>query len=254
MTITGASRLHLLNNPLEEISNEQSSRIINICEELKTGKPYQYVLGETSFYNCTIKVDPSVLIPRPETEELADLIIQENKGFKGKIIDFGTGSGCIAIALAVNLPAADVIATDISEKALSLAGYNARLNNASVRFIRDDIFNPNPELTEPGAGIIVSNPPYVRYSEQKLMKNNVTGFEPHLALFVDDSNPLVYYKALLGIADKILSKEGKIYFEINEALGNEMSALLDSYGYSDIGIIKDINGRDRIIKGIHNVR
>lgn len=251
-TTTGASGLHQLNNPGFEISKEQALEIIRICEELKTGKPYQYILGETQFYNCIIRVNPSVLIPRPETEELTELIIRENKNYSGGIIDFGTGSGCIAIALAANLQESSVTGFDISADALQLAEINAGLNNLTVAFRKNDILNFSYDSITEKPGIIVSNPPYVRNSEKKLMNKNVLDFEPYDALFVDDSDPLQFYRAILDIADKILMKGGKIYFEINEAMGNPMADLLISQGYSGVTVIKDLNNKDRFIKGALN--
>ena len=233
----------------KSVNSLQSSKIVAICDEIKTGKPIQYILGETIFYDCTLKLNSSTLIPRPETEELVDLIIGENRGYKGKIIDFGTGSGCIAIAIASNLPGSLVMATDISEEALMIAAENSSLNNVKVNFVKDDILNPDTSKFEK-AGIIVSNPPYVREFEKQYMKLNVLDFEPHSALFVADSDPLIYYSGILKKAAEILEPPGKIYFEINEALGIQMVQLLDSYGFSDIRVTKDINGKDRIIKGI----
>jgi release factor glutamine methyltransferase len=247
-TTTGTSGLHQLNNPQLRITEKQSSEIIRICEDLKTGKPYQYVLGETTFYDCIIKVNPSVLIPRPETEELVDLLIHENKGYTGEIIDFGTGSGCIAIALATKLAGAWVTGIDISESSLRLAEENASLNKVAVSFKYGDILNFDIDSVKK-AGIIVSNPPYVRHSEKKLMNSNVLDFEPHNALFVEDSEPLLYYKSLLEIGRYVLIHPGRIYFEINEAMGSRMKALMDDTGYSDVQILKDLNNRDRIIKG-----
>jgi release factor glutamine methyltransferase len=232
-----------------EVSEEQVSSIKNICSGLKLGKPIQYLLGETTFYGCRLKLNSATFIPRQETEELVDLIILENQDFRGTLIDFGTGSGCIAIALALNLPGLSVTGTDNSAIALQQAEVNARLNNVKIRFINDDILD-TVSLPEPEAGIIVSNPPYVRNSEKLLMKRNVLDFEPHSALFVDDSDPLVYYRAILRKADAIFNPGGKIYFEINEAFGEPMSCLIGSFGYRDIRIITDINGKDRIIKAI----
>lgn len=235
------------------VSNKQASKIINICSELKTGRPIQYILGETVFYDCLIKLNSATLIPRPETEELVALIIRENREYIGNIIDFGTGSGCIAIALASNLPRSFVTGTDISVDALILAGENARLNNVKIRYLRDDILNPDTSLFEK-AGIIVSNPPYVRISEKEMMNRNVLEFEPHSALFVPESDPLIYYKGIMTKAIKILPRMGKVYFEINEALGKSMFQLLESYGFGGIKIVEDINGKERIIKGISNGR
>jgi release factor glutamine methyltransferase len=233
------------------LTSKQVARIRSICRELKTGKPLQYIMGETSFYNCTIKLNRETLIPRPETEELVNLIIKENREFRGTILDIGTGSGCIAIALAVNLPGTSVTGIDISEGALALARENGKLNGASVSFIKADILNfdvRNLLKTD----IIVSNPPYVRESEKRFMAVNVLGFEPHSALFVPDSDPLKYYIGVMKIAGNITDPGGKIYFEINEAMGHAMADLLEQYGYSAIEVIKDLNGRDRIIKAVKN--
>ncbi|MBG0860185.1 MAG: peptide chain release factor N(5)-glutamine methyltransferase [Bacteroidales bacterium] len=233
------------------VTGKQQQKIINICRELKDGKPVQYVLGETSFYNCTIKVNSETLIPRPETEELVDLIIRENRGFRGKIIDIGTGTGCIAIALAVNLPGSSVTGIDISESAVALAKQNAQLNNVQITFTVSDIFDEQVRL--PGkTDIIVSNPPYITESEKRLVARNVIDYEPHTALFVPDSNPLVYYRAITMFAVNNLAAGGKIYFEINEAMGNSLVRFLESMGYSKAEIVKDINGKDRIVKTIRN--
>lgn len=251
-TIKGITKLHQLYDDNFAIDAAEAAKIIEFTAQLKTGKPVQYVLGETSFYNCTIRLNESTLIPRPETEELVDLIIKENKDYSGSIIDFGTGSGCIAIALASNLPLSTITGTDISEEALTVARENAILNKVNVSFVRDDIFNPSflyPEDT----GIIVSNPPYVRSSEKKEMAGNVLDFEPHKALFVSDSDPLIYYRAILEIAEKFILPGGKLYFEINEALGQSMISLISSFGYSGIEVISDINDKERIIKGRKNV-
>jgi release factor glutamine methyltransferase len=246
LKITGLHHAYLTD---DLVNNVKASKIISISRELKSGKPIQYILGETIFYDCTIKLNSSTLIPRQETEELVDLIINENSEYKGNIIDFGTGSGCIAIGIASNLPGSLVTGTDISDEALIIAGENARLNNVKITYIKDDILNPDTSQFEK-AGIIVSNPPYVRNSEKQMMNKNVLDFEPHNALFVEDSDPLVYYKGILNKAVKILDLQGKIYFEINEMLGKQMVRLLESFGYSDIIIVTDINGKERIIKAI----
>jgi len=248
-SVLGITGMHQFLLTERSVSDEETSRIISLCRELKSGKPIQYILGETVFYDCIIKLNSATLIPRPETEELVDLIIRENRGYTGSIIDFGTGSGCIAIAIALNLPGSSVTGTDISAEALLAAEENARLNNAEVIFLRDDILNPDKGRLAK-SGILVSNPPYVRISEKKLMNKNVLDFEPHPALFVEDSDPLVFYDAILKNAEWLLCPPGKIYFEINEALGKSLVSLAQSYGFSGIEIIKDINGKDRIMKGI----
>ena len=251
-TVTGLKKLHQLYDSGSPVTNTEAEKIIEFTNELKTGKPLQYILGETTFYDCIIKVNGSTLIPRPETEELVDLIIRENKDYRGNIIDFGTGSGCIAIALAVNLPFSSITGIDISGDAISLARENAVLNNVKISFIKSDILNfGEEEFTK--AGIIVSNPPYVRNSEKLLMGKNVIDFEPPLALFVPDYDPLVYYRAILKLAENILLPAGRLYFEINEAMGKSLIQLFESSGYSEIEIVPDINDKERIIKGRKNV-
>jgi release factor glutamine methyltransferase len=180
-----------------------------------------------------------------------ELIIKENKNYKGEIIDIGSGSGCIAIALAVNMPSAILTGIEISDDAISIARDNAVSNKARVTFVKGDILSINNE-TISKAGIIVSNPPYVRTSEKSQMNKNVLDFEPHLALFVSDSDPLIYYKAILKLADTILLPAGYLYFEINEAMGKPLVELLKSFDYSHIEIFSDINDKERIIKGRKN--
>jgi release factor glutamine methyltransferase len=247
-TLPDVRKLHQIYDPDMKLDSDNIKWITKIIEELKEGKPIQYILGKTDFYNCQIKVTGATLIPRQETEELVDIIIRENKGFTGEIIDLGTGSGCIAVALAKNLTGCSVTGVDISADAIAVARENGVINNVIAEFRVEDIFNPGKLLTT-NAGIIVSNPPYVRISEKALMNRNVLDHEPAHALFVNDSDPLVYYDAILYISKKILLPGGKVYFEINEAMGIEMIGLLEKYGYKEIRLLKDINGRDRMIKG-----
>jgi len=251
-TVTGITKLHQLYNNEYRLNDGEVQKVIEFVEELKTGKPIQYIVGETTFYNCTIKLNDSTLIPRPETEELVNLIIRENRGYQGNIIDFGSGSGCIAIALAANLTHSALTGIEISADAIKIAQQNSVLNNVKVSFIKGDIFNFDPEEISK-SGIIVSNPPYVRESEKLLIAPNVLDFEPPLALFVNDSDPLIYYKAILKLADKILLPGGRLYFEINEMMGKPMILLLKSFDYSEIEILADINNKERIIKGRKNV-
>jgi release factor glutamine methyltransferase len=239
---------YLLKENEEITENGKIKKVVSFCSELKTGKPLQYVLGETLFYNCTIMVNPGVLIPRPETEEMVDLIVKENRGFTGKIIDIGTGSGCIAVALAVNFPLSKVTGIDKSGEAILTASKNAEKNNAAIKFIKADLFKIDTSEFQK-ADIIVSNPPYVRNSEKKLMKQNVLGFEPRQALFVPDNDPLKFYRAILNLARHIMYPGGAVYFEINEAMGKQIHDLLESYKFYEIEIIKDINSKDRIAKG-----
>ncbi len=248
-TLFGIDRLHQLYDENRSVSPELVARMVEICNELKTGKPIQHIFGETSFYECIIKINNEVLIPRPETEELVDLIIKENPKFNGRITDIGTGSGCIAIALAKNLPDAQITGIDTSEGSLSLARKNARMNKVHVSFIKADILSFN-QKSKYSAGLIVSNPPYIRESEKQFMSKNVLDFEPHSALFVPDNDPLLFYRSILDSSNRILSPGGKIYFEINEVMGKEMYNLFVNYQFSGISINKDINGKDRIIRGI----
>ena len=250
-TIFSTDKLHILHDMNTPVSETESFRVLGIVEELKQGKPIQYILGETEFYNCRIMLSPATLIPRQETEELVDIIIKENAGYAGQIADIGTGSGCIAVALAKNMPAASVFGTDFSAEAIDIAKRNAEINSVKIEFIHEDIFSPS-DIFSINSGIIVSNPPYVRNSEKTLMHRNVLNYEPAAALFVSDSNSLVFYEAILEIAVKILQIGGKIYFEINEALGSEMINLLRKFNYADIKLTKDINGKDRFIKGLKN--
>jgi release factor glutamine methyltransferase len=232
------------------ISDETSERFSDIILQLKTGRPVQYILGETIFYNSKIAVNENVLIPRQETEELVSLIIKENNGFKGRIVDFGTGSGCIAVALGRHMPDAAITALDISEKAIETAKINAAQNNVKIEFLRADILNL--EINKlPQAQIIVSNPPYVRESEKVHMHINVLEFEPHTALFVPDEDPLVFYRKILGHSSRILLPRGKIYFEINEAMGNSLSGMMKGFGFKDVSVLKDLNNKERIIKGVY---
>ena len=251
--VFGITRLSALQQQNELITDRgKTETVIKFANELKTGKPVQYVTGETHFYNCIIKVSRGVLIPRPETEELADMIIKENIGFAGRILDIGTGSGCIAIVLALNLKSARVVGIDISAAAVKTAIKNAEINNASASFLKADLFRIIPSEIQK-ADIIVSNPPYVRNSEKRSMRYNVLGFEPHKALFVPDSDPLKFYRAILELARTILDTGGLVYFEINESMGRPVIDLLESYRYREIRIIKDINGKDRFAKAKKDV-
>ena len=247
-SVLGIDKIHLLSRIESPVTRKQKKAIINISKELKSGKPIQYIIGETLFYNCRIRVDESVLIPRPETEELVDLIIKENEGFQGKILDIGTGSGCIAIALAKNLRGSEITATDVSANSLATAAKNAKFNGVEISFVENDILNEDLTGIEK-TDIIVSNPPYVMDSEKEKMNRNILGFEPHNALFVPDNDPLKFYRSILKAAENKLIPKGRIYFEINETKGNLMADLLKAYKYSGVSIVKDINGKDRIAKG-----
>jgi release factor glutamine methyltransferase len=247
-TLPQVEKLHQIYDSGQIIDDTNSRRIAEIIKKLKEGWPIQYILESCFFYNCTFRVTEATLIPRQETEELVDLIIRENIGFTGNIMDIGTGSGCIAITLAKNMACSSVTGIDISNDAIDIARENATLNNVDVKFGIEDIFKPGKLLTS-RQDIIVSNPPYVRLSEKILMNRNVLEFEPHTALFVSDSEPLVYYDTILQIAENILQPGGKVYFEINEAMGKEMISLFEAFRYSEIRLFKDLSGKERIIRG-----
>jgi release factor glutamine methyltransferase len=237
----------------QNIEIDNSKEILNALELLKKQKPIQYILGETEFYGLPFKVNQHVLIPRPETEELVDWILKYVENIRQlNILDIGTGSGCIAISLAKNLPNAKVYALDVSKEALTVAKENAHLNNVTIDFMEKDILNiPHAELVSASHkfDIIVSNPPYVREQEKNLMKPNVIDNEPHLALFVKDENPLKFYEAISQFAVNNLSKNGLLFFEINEYLGNEMITLLNNHNFANIELKQDIFKKDRMIKG-----
>jgi len=220
-------------------------------KDLKNHRPLQYVLGLADFYRLRFFVNEQVLIPRPETEELVHLIIQDNKLSAPSIIDIGTGSGCIPIALKKNIPAAIVSAIDISESALYLAKRNAQKNEVDVYFFLKDILSPdeNTEQQLSKYDIIVSNPPYICFSEKEQMHKNVLDYEPHLALFVNDNDPLLFYKAICDFALKNLKVKGKIYFEINQSLAPETRDLLESKGFKNVELIKDLSNNYRILRG-----
>jgi release factor glutamine methyltransferase len=220
-----------------------------ILESLKLEIPIQYLLGKTSFYGLDFEVNSDVLIPRPETEELVDWIVQQskvgNRKAKVKILDIGTGSGCIAISLAKNIPNAQVFALDVSEKALATAKKNAIMNEVNVMFLHQSILET--EDLEQEFDIIVSNPPYVRNLEKEEIKKNVLEYEPHLALFVEDNDALIFYRKIAKLAQKNLSVSGQLFFEINQYLGEEMLSLLRNMNFETIELRKDIYGNDRMI-------
>ncbi|MDR1583455.1 MAG: peptide chain release factor N(5)-glutamine methyltransferase [Prevotellaceae bacterium] len=233
----------------KRIDDEAEKKIVNALEKVLLKHPVQYVLGVTEFYGREFFVNENVLIPRCETEELVDLVIKENQHNSVKILDIGTGSGCIAVSLSCELPDAKVYAIDISVEALKVAAKNCNHNEAEVLFAEYDILGHSKFPYDAKFDIIVSNPPYVRMSEKKYMHDNVLEHEPHIALFVEDSSPLIYYEACLNLAKHYLSDKGKIYVEINEFLGDNTVILFHKYGF-DASLIKDLSGKDRIIKAI----
>jgi len=262
--VTNLSKASVKAFPERELNDEQAQKLTGIVAELITGKPIQYILGVTEFYGLPFKVNPNVLIPRPETEELVEWVLAVCSGqlavgggqlpvssgqFAGSILDIGTGSGCIAISLKKNLPQGQVSAIDISEGALQTAKENAALNNAEVQFIKADILDAATTHHSPLTThhIIVSNPPYVTLDDKKQMHTNVTDFEPHTALFVPENDPLLFYRAIADFATGNLTPGGYLFFEINEGLGKETVELLRAKHFTDIELKKDMSGRDRMI-------
>lgn len=254
-------RIDLALNPETVMDGMHLKQWKNIVSDLKSQKPIQYILGETEFFGLPFEVNENTLIPRPETEELVQWIISdEGKGKREKgrvtLLDIGTGSGCIAISLAKNIANSDVFAIDVSEKALATAKKNAELNNVTVSFIEADILSLNDFQTNPlsliaypsSFDIIVSNPPYVRLLEKAEIKPNVLEYEPHLALFVEDEDALLFYRKIAQLASKNLNPNGKLYFEINQYLGKETVQLLENLGFKNVELKKDIYGNDRMIR------
>ncbi len=246
--LKGLSKIDVALNPEIEFTTEEKHKLDDYLEKLKKHQPIQYLLGATEFYGLTFEVNPNVLIPRPETEELVDWIIAENQ-YKPQltILDIGTGSGCIAISLAKHLKAA-VTAFDISDQALITAQTNADKNQTFVHFVEFDILN---DLWEGDSfDCIVSNPPYVKESEKTQMKANVLENEPTLALFVPDENALVFYEKIADFARENLNPNGQLFFEINQYLGAEVIAMLKEKGFKEIQLKKDIYENDRMVSAV----
>jgi|GEM_PF-16140 len=244
--IQGLSRVGLIMNPGAGLSSMQKEKWDNVLAQLLEHKPIQYIFGKTHFYGFEFTVNANTLIPRPETEELVEWIINENKNKEDiTILDIGTGSGCIAISLAHNLKQAAVSALDVSAEALAVAKHNAAANNVTVNFIQDDILTANSLPRQ--YDIIVSNPPYVRNLEKHEIKPNVLDFEPHLALFVEDNDPLIFYRKIARLAKQYLKKGGTLYFEINQYLGTETVHMLETQGFKKVILRKDLYGNDRMV-------
>ncbi|HLO73625.1 MAG TPA: peptide chain release factor N(5)-glutamine methyltransferase [Flavobacterium sp.] len=243
-------RVDVALNPDFEISDEEVEKWNTILSELQQEKPIQYITNEAWFYGLRFEVNENTLIPRPETEELVEWIIQSQKSKvksqKLEILDIGTGTGCIPISLKANLPQANVSAIDISEKVLEVAKRNAASNKVEINFIQTNILEVE-DLNQP-FDIIVSNPPYVRNLEKQEIKKNVLDFEPHLALFVEDTDALLFYRKIAQLSLKNLSLNGLLFFEINQYLGNETVELLENLGFKNIELKKDMYGNDRMIR------
>lgn len=232
------------------ITPKQLTNLKSVLNRLKKEEPIQYILGKTEFYGYPFNVNENVLIPRPETEELVSWVLDDisNKEKEITILDIGTGSGCIPISIKKNLPNATVSALDISEKAIAMAKENSVLNNVEIGFLQENILTAkNLKLK---LDVIISNPPYVRELEKKEIKGNVLDNEPHLALFVSDDNPLIFYTKIADLALTHLNKNGILYFEINQYLGKETKEMLHEKGFTNVTLRKDLFGNDRLIKAL----
>jgi len=247
----GISKSEIIINPELTINESELLNIHFAVKDLKNFKPIQYILGKTEFFGIPILVNPDVLIPRPETEELVDWVIQDaNKDKQSSILDVGTGSGCIAIALKNALPKATIHAIDNSSKALEIANQNALMNQADIKFSQLDFLEKKDWNNLGQYDIVISNPPYVRHMEKVEMKKNVLNYEPESTLYVDDNNPLIFYKSIAEFGLDHLKINGSLYCEINQYLSKETVKLFGSYGFKDIQLKKDFRRNNRFVKAV----
>jgi release factor glutamine methyltransferase len=245
------ARMDIVKFPDKNLTAQQKEILDAALKELLLHKPVQHITGEAWFYNLKFKVNDHVLIPRPETEELVQWIIDEHSIQSSlSIIDIGSGSGCIPIALKKNLPNATITSIDISDDALTVAKENAAINNTVVDFLQLDFLNEKEQQHLPAFDVIVSNPPYIPLNEKEKLDRNVTAYEPHTALFVPDKNPLLFYKAIAAFAKTHLKPDGKIYVETHEDLAKETAAVFLPR-FKTVEIRKDINGKERMVKAIN---
>lgn len=247
------SRINIALQLNYKLTLEEEFNFYQAIDRLRNHEPIQYIIGETEFFGLPIKVNNQVLIPRPETEELVAWIIEDINKKETTILDIGTGSGCIAISLAKRLNNAVVTAVDISKSAIEVAKKNTLINNVNVEFGRVDVLHFEDDITlqhkwDSKFDIIVSNPPYVRMQEKELMKSNVIDHEPNLALFVEDDDPLLFYRKISQLSKQYLKHNGILYFEINEYLKEEMEELLNETGFNHMELKKDMFGKNRMIK------
>lgn len=249
--VLNVNRSYYMLHKNTDLTLVQETALIRILDELRFGKPVQHVIGEADFYGLRFKVNSSVLVPRPETEELVEWVIRTitaENSLSCCVLDIGTGTGCIPIAIKKNLPLTDVYAIDISQNAINTALENCKFNDAEVRIERGDILDPAFRLDGKSTfKIIVSNPPYVQNSEKALMQDHVLQHEPHEALFVEDSDPLIFYRSIADFSRHSLEPDGFLFLEINEALGPETCSLVESFGFV-AELRKDLQGKDRMIK------
>lgn len=244
--VFGMSVIELYAGKDNSFSANEQKQLDDILIRLQKYEPVQYIIGVEDFYGLTFEVDPNVLIPRPETEELIDWIVQENKSAGLRVLDVGTGSGCIAVSLAKNLEDAEVTAWDISEGALRVAVRNCRRNGVDVRLEQKDILQLSSSDRQ--FDVIVSNPPYIAMKEKADMEANVLDWEPGLALFVPDEKPLLFYRKISELGLEMLKPGGRLFFEINRAYGKQVVQMMSALGYRNIELKKDISQNDRMIK------
>jgi release factor glutamine methyltransferase len=243
------NRLDIALAPNDEINNSKTTLFLDALAQLKNEYPIQYIIGEVEFMDLTFEVNKNVLIPRPETEELIKWVLTTEKGSEElSILDIGTGSGCIPIILAHSLAKSSVTSFDVSEKAIEVAKKNAIKNKVDIKLVVQNILSI--DTLDASYDIIISNPPYVRESEKAQMKNNVLNYEPDIALFVSDNDPLIFYKHIARLAIKSLKSSGALYFEINQYLGSALCTFLKDLGFKEIELKKDIYGVDRMIRAI----
>ena len=248
--ITGESKLQRLVNKDTEFSAEQETMYNTVTEQLKNAVPLQYIMGKTWFMGREFMVNNSVLIPRPETEELVEWIVKDNKGTKPVIIDIGCGSGCIALSLKLDLPESTVTACDVSSGALLVARMNASKLNATVEVIHVDFTNPEQADTLGKFDIIASNPPYIPYTQKETLHANVVEHEPHVALFVPGDEPLLFYKIIADFGKTHLNDNGLVYCELDRDYAVQTKELFEAKGYTDVEIRKDLHGNTRMLKAM----
>ena len=249
--VAGITKSDVIKNPESILSDQQLQRLQTCLAELLKHKPIQYVLGEAWFYHLKFKVDENVLIPRPETEELVNEVIEFINQSKVKnIIDIGTGSGCIPISIKNKIQEAMVTAIDISKNAIQIATENALHHQTKIEFIKTDFLDTNNWNNFEKFDVIISNPPYIPLIEKETMDKTVTSYEPHLALFVPNDSPLLFYEAIANFSKTHLSENGKIFMEVHENYANEVAAIFRQQGFFST-IKKDIFGKERMVTAIH---
>ena len=249
--IFGIEKTEIIVDRSINASKSQAKELKKFIERINNHEPVQYIIGEAEFYGRKFTVNPSVLIPRNETEELVHLIIKENAGKKIKLLDIGTGTGCIPITVLKELKGSKAFAIDIDPRVMKTARQNAELHQVQVEFMLIDILNE--PIPQQGLDVIVSNPPYVTETDKAQMKPNVLKHEPARALFVEDTDPLLFYRRIAELAKNALKEEGTLYFEINEKYGEDVQALLKVMNYSNVQVIKDLNGKNRIVRATNSV-